>query len=225
MPLEYKSLPIDTGILDPSGYEIVTPERSIEEIENIKKLRVISENLLKRRILDIPLLQEIEKIIKEKQYFKDYLIDEYYIVYNVIKRTQLIAGTRDKYELQPRHSHKYASNNNVFNLAGNVINTIIEQTKIPDKKYICDMFQTGDSWSIVYRKDFVRDMLHDIAKYKILGGFSDTAIMSYALKKVSPICKYKAYSVPPSIGSLLIHDNAQEVSSLQNSPIISNIEK
>jgi GR25 family glycosyltransferase involved in LPS biosynthesis len=104
-------------------------------------------------------------------------------------------------------------------------NDYTAENAIPDKKYICDMFQTGDSWGIVYRKDFVRDMLHDIAKYKILGGFSDTAIMSYALKKVSPICKYKAYSVPPSIGSLLIHDNAQEVSSLQNSPIISNIEK
>jgi GR25 family glycosyltransferase involved in LPS biosynthesis len=105
------------------------------------------------------------------------------------------------------------------------INDYTTENAIPNKKYICDMFQTGDSWGIVYRKDFVRDMLHDIAKYKILGGFSDTAIMSYALKKVPPICKYNAYSVPPSIGSLLIHDNNQEVSSLQNSPIKSNIEK
>ena len=146
MPLEYKSLPIDTGILDlSSGYEIVTPERTIEEIENIKKIRVISENLLKRRILDIPLLQEIEKIIKEKPYFKDYLIDEYYIVYNVIKRTQLIAGTLDKYELQPRHSQINVRTNNVFNLADEVINTIIKQIKIPDKKYI--ILSPGDSGS------------------------------------------------------------------------------
>jgi len=90
---------------------------------------------------------------------------------------------------------------------------------IPDKKYICNMFQTGDSWGIVYRKNFVRDMLHDIIKYKILGGFSDTAIMSYALGNIKPFCKYKPYNILPSIGSLLIHDNSDEVSSIKNGPL------
>ena len=90
---------------------------------------------------------------------------------------------------------------------------------IPDKKYICNMFQTGDSWGIVYRKDFIRDMLHDITKYKILHGLPDTAIMSYALGNVKPFCKYKPYNTLPSIGSLLIHDNTEEASSIKNGPL------
>lgn len=88
-----------------------------------------------------------------------------------------------------------------------------------DKDNICRMFQTGDSWGILYKKEFVKHMLDDIKKYKILGGISDTAIVSYAYGNVGHDPIYKPYSVKPSVGSLLKHDNSLSVSSIQNSSL------
>lgn len=87
------------------------------------------------------------------------------------------------------------------------------------KNNVCKMFQTGDSWGIMYRKEFIRDVLNVITTYKILGGLHDTAIMSYALEKVGHESVYKPYSTHPSLGSLVLHNDDPSVSTLSNSPI------
>jgi GR25 family glycosyltransferase involved in LPS biosynthesis len=88
---------------------------------------------------------------------------------------------------------------------------------IDDKKYISRLFQSGDSWGILYNRLFVEELLFSIKKYKILFGLSDTAILSYALENVSPNTKYNSYSVNPNVGSLLKHDNDINKSTIQNS--------
>lgn len=87
------------------------------------------------------------------------------------------------------------------------------------KDNVCKMFQTGDSWGIMYRREFIEDVLNVITTYKILGGLHDTAIMSYALEKVGHASEYKPYSTLPSLGSLVLHNDDPSVSTLSNSPI------
>lgn len=87
------------------------------------------------------------------------------------------------------------------------------------KDNVCRMFQTGDSWSILYKKEFVEELLNRIIGHKILYGLPDTAIMSYALGNVRPITNYKPYSTTPSLGSLILHDNDKSVSSIGDSYI------
>ena len=60
-------------------------------------------------------------------------------------------------------------------------------------------------------------MLDRIVKYKILGGFPDTAMISYALKNVHPLTDYKSYSTIPTLGSLSKHEENRALSTLQNS--------
>lgn len=89
------------------------------------------------------------------------------------------------------------------------------------KKNICKMFQTGDSWAILYNKAFVKEMLNAIVKHKILGGLPDAAIMSYALGNVSPITKFNPYNPIPLLGSFVTHNCSEEASSIANAPNIS----
>ena len=86
-----------------------------------------------------------------------------------------------------------------------------------DKNNICRIFQTGDSFTMLYNKECVREMLDRIVKYKILGGFPDTAMISYALKNVHPLTDYKSYSTIPTLGSLSKHEENRALSTLQNS--------
>ncbi len=88
------------------------------------------------------------------------------------------------------------------------------------KANICRMFQTGDSWAVLYNKEFVKELLAAIVNYKILGGLSDTAIMSYALGNVNPKTKFKPYNPIPSLGSFVSQDCSQEISSIANAPNI-----
>lgn len=106
-----------------------------------------------------------------------------------------------------------------------------EKFDIKNKKYICKMFQTGSSIGLLYKKQFVEELLNSILKYKILGGFSDTAILSYGLGNVEPTTKFSPYSVRPNvidysnetleknkiIGGLLTYDISIP-STLENSP-------
>jgi len=87
------------------------------------------------------------------------------------------------------------------------------------KDNACKMFQTGDSWCTLYRKEFVKDLLDVIITHKILGGLPDTAIISYALGYVGHESEYKPYSIPPSLGTLILHNNDLSISTLNNSPI------
>lgn len=108
-----------------------------------------------------------------------------------------------------------------------------EKFNIPNKKYICKMFQTGSSIGLLYKRQFVEEFLDYILKYKVLGGFSDTAILSYALGNVKSTNKFLPYSVRPNvidysnqaleknkiIGGLLTYDISIP-STLENSPNI-----
>lgn len=85
------------------------------------------------------------------------------------------------------------------------------------KDNVCRMFQTGDSWGILYKKEFVQELLDRIIGHKILYGLPDTAIMSYALGNVKPFTNYKPYSTTPSLGSLIFHNNDKSVSSIDSS--------
>jgi hypothetical protein len=80
------------------------------------------------------------------------------------------------------------------------------------KVRVCRMFQTGDSWGMLYSRRFVERMLADSARHGVLGGFPDTAIIAYA-RSVGADC----YSTRPSFGPLVTQGDFE--SSLQASPV------
>lgn len=85
---------------------------------------------------------------------------------------------------------------------------------IEGKNLICKMFQTGDSWGVIYRKKFVIDML-EIAKNdsRWFFGIPDTAIFSFGVDN-----NYNLFSILPSVGTLLTHNPDPSLSTLNNSP-------
>lgn len=95
-----------------------------------------------------------------------------------------------------------------------------ELHSIKDKQFICKLFQSGDSWAILYSRAFISELLHVLKTTQILRGISDTAIFSYALGNVHPVTKLESFSIPPTIGSLAIHDNDERKSSIANSKIV-----
>jgi hypothetical protein len=84
-----------------------------------------------------------------------------------------------------------------------------------EKPHVSGMFQTGDSWGVIYSKKFVKEILRLGQQPNLLFGLPDTAIFSL----VNDL-GYKAFSLKPSINSLLIHENNSVYSTLNNSPIV-----
>lgn len=86
---------------------------------------------------------------------------------------------------------------------------------IDEKKYICRLFQGGDSWGILYNKIFIQEILEVLKVHPNLRGISDTAILSYAQKNVTPATKLNSYSINPKFGSMILENHL--VSSIANS--------
>jgi len=79
---------------------------------------------------------------------------------------------------------------------------------------VCRMFQSGDSWGVLYRRGFAERMLRVVEEHKIMGGFPDTAIMAYAVGNNGIDPMWAPYSIRPSLGSLIIHDCDPRASSM-----------
>ena len=81
--------------------------------------------------------------------------------------------------------------------------------------YISKVFQTGDSWGMIYSRGFVEEILRLGKQPDLLFGLPDTAIFSM----VNDL-GYKGFSLKPSVNTLLIHDDSLLNSTLNNSPVV-----